>query len=256
MSVRRERWFCEEAGGIARETVMRRKLYPWGIPHGLMLLLLGACAAQGQTPLAATMPAAGVALDAHLAAMANIKTLQADFVCEKDLAMLESPLVSHGTLVIAKPQSVRFSTHKPYVSELILHDGKVLQKSQHETEWTRSDQSTRPGLNAIMGQLAGWSVGNAGKIGEFYQVAWAEKPLPPVPGEKQSAGAVDTFLLTPTNADLLKVIKEMRLAFDAKSHQLLAVRFITQPGDTTTYWFSEPKIDGTLPADVFAPKVN
>jgi len=223
---------------------------------------LAACAAQGQTQPATTAPAgaatANAALDAHLKANAAIKTLQTDFVCRKDLAMLESPLVSRGTVTIAKPQSVRFSTLKPYVSELILNDGKVLQRSQHETAWTKSDPSARPGLNAIMGQLAGWSVGNAGKISEYYAVAWAEKPLAASPdaGAKQAATSAETFLLAPTNGDLQKVIKQLTLAFDPQTHHLLAVQFVTQQGDTTTYWFAAPTIDAALPADVFAPKAG
>src|SRR3954471_21161373 len=76
----------------------------------------------------------------------DVRTLHAHFICEKKLQTLDTPLVSQGELWIKKdskdvPGGVRFTTNSPYLSELILTEGKVFARSQHETEWTKSNQS-------------------------------------------------------------------------------------------------------------------
>ncbi len=129
------------------------------------------------------------ALTDHWAGLRDVQTLEARFVCEKQLAALETPLHSEGRLWIGKsrndrsdaPQGVRFSTDKPYVSELILTGGKVYARSQHEADWTKTNQSSRPGLTAVMGQLGGWSTGDATKIAEMYSVAVSADHVPAAP---------------------------------------------------------------------------
>src|SRR4051794_8412650 len=91
----------------------------WWIVVGLCLA--GAAAPEGEEALKG--------LEGHLAQMKEVKTLAVRFVCEKRLAMLETPLVSSGRLWIRKDEkgggAVRFGTDRPYVSELILAEGKV-----------------------------------------------------------------------------------------------------------------------------------
>src|SRR5579862_1365874 len=95
-----ERSWKLEAGSWKREAGSLRTSRFWFSAF----VFLGACATLGQAG-PATMPAAGMALEGHLQAMRNVKTLKADFVCRKDLAMLDNPLVSHGTVTISKPDS-------------------------------------------------------------------------------------------------------------------------------------------------------
>jgi outer membrane lipoprotein-sorting protein len=209
---------------------------------------------------------AAKALTTHLAALKDTETLEAKFVCEKRLALLETPLLSRGQLWIRKGDpkdgdgAVRFSTEKPYVSELILAKGKVHVRSQHETEWTKSNQAGRPGLTAVMGQLGGWSTGDAGKVTEDYSIAAATEKTPGMP-EKSGVEAstqpaltdVASFVLTPTDKDLRKAVKRVTLSIDAKTHHLLFIEIVTQQDDTTRYWFYDVKTNAKLAADVFVP---
>ncbi len=225
-----------------------------GISATLLLAIIPLALGAATT---ATAPADSLAaLAAHLAAMKNVKTLQADFTCEKRMAMLETPLVSSGKVWIAKPGSVRFATDKPYVSEIILHDGKVLTKSQHENQWTRTDAGARPGLNAVMGQLAGWSTGEPGALAEMYDVTTATGEIPPRPDsldEKSAVVNADFFVLKPKNEVLAKSIKRILLAIDRQSHHLLHVEITTAQNDITRYWFHDVQLDAQLPADTFSP---
>jgi hypothetical protein len=133
--------------------------------HLAFFSAMGVCGAEVVSDAAAVK-----ALDAHLASLKGTMTLEVGFVCEKRLAMLESPLASSGRLWVrgGNDGAMRLSTQKPYVSELILEGGKVHARSQHETTWTTTNQSTRPGLTAVMLQWGGWSTGQRGNLTEMY----------------------------------------------------------------------------------------
>jgi outer membrane lipoprotein-sorting protein len=195
-------------------------------------------------------------LAAHWAGLDEVHSLTARFVCEKELAALDTPLRSEGRLWIGKgkEEGVRFSTEKPYVSELILTGGKVYGRSQHETEWTKTTQAARPGLTAVMGQLGGWSTGDTSQIAAMYSVAKGGAEIPKMPGVVQGdvpEGAVDVFVLTPTNVDLAKAVKRVTLAVDQKTNVLRYIEIVTAQNDATRYWFFDVKLNGELPAGVF-----
>ena len=219
-----------------------------------------------------TAPSALAGLQSRLNSLHDVETLHARFICEKHLAMLESPLVSSGELWIKKgqnnePGSVRFSTETPYVSELILSGGKVHARSQHEDKWTTTNQSTRPGLTAVMAQLGGWSTGSAGNLSDLYAITTAEKegripPPPQVSATKAPPKSFDDqhstlFVLTPTNKDLAVAVKSITLAMTEPAakepSKLIYIEITTAQDDQTRYWFYDGQINTQLPADIFQP---
>lgn len=212
-------------------------------------------------------PAAQQALEAHLQTLKEIKTLEVNFICEKKLALLDSPLVSSGQLWIKRGEksgggSVRFSTQQPYVSELILTGGKVYARSQHEKNWTATNQSSRPGLTAVMLQLGEWSTGEVGKLTDMYAVEKSGDKAPPTPLEKKNVMPenADVFALSPVNKDLAIAIKQIRLALakgpGKESSRLVFAEIQTTQGDLTRYWFFDGKLNAELPADVFKPEAG
>ena len=219
----------------------------------LGLLSLSLVAAGGVAADSDAMKALATGWDA----LKGVKTLSARFVCEKNLAALETPLHSEGRVWIEKGESgkegaVRFSTEKPYVSELILTDGKVYARSQHETEWSKTNQSSRPGLTAVMSQLGGWSTGDAAKINDMYSVSRVES-VPTIPGVESVPQNVEAFVLTATNKDLAKAVKQVTIAVDRAAHTLRYVEIVTQQGDSTRYWFYDVRTNAPLPPNVFKP---
>jgi outer membrane lipoprotein-sorting protein len=226
-----------------------------------MGLLLGQSWGDGAVPAGGD---AAKALAAQLGGLKDTQTLEAHFICEKKLALLDTPLLSRGELWIRRGDArtgegaVRFSTEKPYVSDLILVKGKVFVRSQHETEWTKTDQSGRPGLTAVMAQLGGWSTGEAGKAAQDYAVATSAAAMPEMPAGPAAAtqaakGESEVFVLTPTNKDLAKAVKTVTVAIDRTSHHLLFIEILTAQDDATRYWFYDVKDNLSLPADVFVP---
>jgi hypothetical protein len=87
---------------------------------------------------------------------------------------LKAPLNSAGKLSLARDDrgriSMRLTTFTPYVSDLILAEGKTRARSQHETEWTTSNQSSRPGHTAVVAMLGEWWMGEMGRTDEYFSV--------------------------------------------------------------------------------------
>lgn len=185
----------------------------------------------------------------------HVRTVLAAFVCVRQIGTQDPPLVTSGTLYAERPDSARYSTTQPYRSDLILEDGKVYARTQHENDWTKSNQSSKPGLTAVAGQMAAWSVGEPRKLEEYYSVqnGSAEIPAAPVGAAGLEAKSARQFELTPDHRDLKKVVERIRVAFDASTKQLRFVQINAVGGEVITYWFA-PADDVKLPKDIFEPK--
>ncbi|HEX5105544.1 MAG TPA: outer membrane lipoprotein carrier protein LolA [Pirellulaceae bacterium] len=225
----------------------------------IAVLAGGLASAGGETP-----PADGgglIALKALLDEMRSVQTLSTSFRCEKRMESLDVPLLSQGRLLVARREervSMRLTTESPYFSELILADGKSRARSQHEASWSSSDQSSRPGLTAVMVLVAGCSVGELGNLADYFSVRPAETaaapPSPPDPVPKT------WFVLEPTNKDMAIAVREVRLGFagpGVKSapgiRSLTDAVIVTAQGDVTHYEFFSPAFNAALPADAFRP---
>lgn len=207
----------------------------------------------GASLLGAAAPAADAtpAFVAHLSAGKDTKTLMAEFLCEKRIVGLDTPLLSQGAVRIARG-SVRYSTAQPYGSELILHQGKLYARTQHETAWYRSSQPDRPGLTAVMGHLAACAIGDGAKVTTFYTVKPASGPLPEVPAGVASLASCDVFVLEPKDVHLAKSLRQLRLVID-RAHRVRLAEITTPPGDVTRYWLSHWQVNVSLPRDIFEP---
>ena len=219
------------------------KILRWGSLAALLLMA------------AATEPAVGearMAFGARLAGLKETKMLQIQFTCTREIQDVETVLTSAGGLWVRAGNhkagtamvgsggggAVHIRTETPYRSETILRDGKFAGRTQHEGKWQVSNQSSTPGLTAVMGQIAGWCVGDAGRLDEWFSVERGA-------GE----GTTEAFLLSPRNPDLQKTVKHVMVTFDAQ--RATRVRITTAQGDRTTYDFTEWQANGAIPADVF-----
>ena len=128
--------------------------------------------------------------------------------------------------------------------------------------------ASRPGLTAVMGQLGGWSTGEIGKVMQEYSVVSSSQTVPAIPAaagaepaeaRKSEKTPVDVFVLTPTDKDLAKSVKQITLAIDRPApgggggHHLRFIEILTQQNDATRYWFYDVKDNAKLPADILTP---
>jgi outer membrane lipoprotein-sorting protein len=224
-------------------------------------------------------------LEGHLEKLKDVRTLEVQFVCQRQLATVDAPLVCAGRMWMRKGArqdakdgvggALRISTEAPFVSELILADGKIYGRSQHESEWTVTAQAARPGLTAVMVQLGAWSTGDtvlwtqmyavtgerneSGDAGPQGAAANAIIPQSPAVGGLKSRAAgdgrpLDIYMLAPGNSDLAAIVKSIQLAIDRESSMVQSIEITTVQGDVTRYWFFEEKANDDLSADLFKPR--
>ena len=92
-------------------------------------------------------------------AAGQARSIEADFIQEKEMKILARPLVSKGRLLFRSPDNLRWEYLTPVKSALLMKDG-VPHKFVSENGTWRQDDS--PGLDAvptILAQMTGWLEG-------------------------------------------------------------------------------------------------
>ena len=93
------------------------------------------------------------------ASAASPRSIQADFIQEKDMKILARPLISKGRLLFRSPDNLRWEYLSPVKNALLMKDGVARKFVSENGEW-RQDNS--PGLDAvptILAQMTGWLEG-------------------------------------------------------------------------------------------------
>jgi hypothetical protein len=246
-------------------------------------LLAGGAPGDGS---AATVPDAAAELAMRLAAIRGVRTLETQFVCQKRVVNLETPLLGGGRMWMEAAEAddagsggMRIATEWPYVSELILTRGKAMARSQHETEWSTTAQSERPGLTATMVQLGHWSLGERGRE-DLFAVSRGGEAIPARPGVSSGRGSAAPqadampgvlFVLAPVNKELQISVKRVTLGFrapatDPSDHAVRADRtdptvalliyaeIVTAQDDVSRYWFFDAHLNRESDHDMLKPE--
>jgi hypothetical protein len=90
---------------------------------------------------------------------AQPRSIQADFIQEKDMRILAKPLVSKGRLLFRSPDNLRWEYLAPVKSVLLMKDGNPHKFVTENGAWRQDDS---PGLDAvptILAQMTGWLEG-------------------------------------------------------------------------------------------------
>jgi len=178
-------------------------------------------------------------LDELEARMAARTTVVAEFEQEKVLALFEDPLVTHGAILFAAPDRLRWETRSPFRSILVVAGDDVakfefVREEQRKLELGRSKDP----LLAVMGQIRGWFLGRFDRRQKTYRMRVAREPRPLIvlePAEgglRKSLGAVEVYLTAELDAVQRVVVRETS-------------------GDHTTMTFSEKRRDVAIPAAYF-----
>ena len=88
----------------------------------LALLMAASLGAGAESPV---IPSGPLTLEALMQRMASTSGVRADFREEKTLALLESPLVSEGTLYFIPPSRMARITSRPGASALVIDGGRM-----------------------------------------------------------------------------------------------------------------------------------
>lgn len=90
----------------------------------------------------------------------NISSIQADFIQEKHLKILRTPLLSRGVFVFQAPDSLRWQYESPVQSLLLLHEGKTRQFIQHDNRLVEERSMGMDAMQVVSQEISRWLAGN------------------------------------------------------------------------------------------------
>jgi outer membrane lipoprotein carrier protein len=175
------------------------------------------------------------------ASLGGLKTLQADFIQERSLAVFDEALQSQGRLCFASPDRLRWELRKPYHSVLLLNGSGVAKWDIDQGRAKRAKLGGREALQAALGQILAMLRGDFGSIksGFSMQLALGKN------------GGPDLLSLKPKGQALGRYLSELKFTIEPQRHRVLELALLEPGGDATVVRFSHQVEDQPLDASVF-----
>lgn len=89
----------------------------------------------------------------------TITSVQADFVQEKHLPILATPLVSKGKFFYQGPRSLRWEYQHPVRSILLMHDGRVRQFVAGSAGFKEQNSAGLEAMQVVLEEITDWLMG-------------------------------------------------------------------------------------------------
>jgi outer membrane lipoprotein-sorting protein len=179
------------------------------------VLLLSVVLAASPSVLAAA--AAGWGVEQLMQTLAAVKSSQARFVERKNLAILNAPLESSGTLVYVAPARLEKHTLAPRAESLVLDGEDVTITSTEPSQRRTLNLQDYPPIRAFVESIRSTLAGDLATLTRFYQV--------------ELVGSERKWRLTlkPSEPELQEVVREIRIS--GESGSINAIETIETNGD-------------------------
>lgn len=201
----------------------------------IALLLLG-CVAPGQ---ARSADEVGEALANITRQMADLKSVQVDFVQEKKMAIFSAPIVLRGTLSWERPDSFAWHIVSPIQYAVVMRQGVARQWEGEHNTVQEFKMNSNPIMRVASQQLQRWFSGNYQQLSEEYDVSLASHQpliLTCVPHkESPEAGFV----------------ARVSIQFREDLRYINKITIEEVSGDLTSIQFENSRLNETIPADAW-----
>lgn len=149
--------------------------------------------------------------------LAQVKSTRARFVERKDVAILNAPLESSGTLLYTAPDRLEKHTLAPRAESLILDRDRLTLESKARNQHRTFALRDHPEIGAFVESIRSTLAGDLATLSRYYQVALD--------------GARDRWRLTlkPTEPAMQRVVSEIR--FEGSGNSIGSVEIAETNGD-------------------------
>jgi len=123
--------------------------------------------------------------------MSGLKTIQTDFIQEKNLALFKQKLILKGKIFIQKPGMLSWRVFTPLCYSLVINGSKISQWDQDTNQVQSVSLSKNPSFQAAIQQMQNWFSGTYKSMRGEYQISLISKnplKLEFIPKEKSMAG--------------------------------------------------------------------
>lgn len=166
----------------------------------------------------------------------HTSSLKADFVQEKHLKMLATPVISEGVIRFEKPGKLRWQVDTPEASVAVV-DGKTVKISQagKEQPVTAVDRQTYGAISDLIeGIVSGKLMNGQGMKTQFF---------------KTTKGVL--IELVPNDPKMAKRLAQVQLLFNTADHTLREMRMQQPNGDYTLTKFNKASFGEKHPVGAF-----
>lgn len=168
--------------------------------------------------------------------VAFVTSVQASFVQEKHLKILDDPLISRGVLYFAAPYSLRWEYHQPVRSVLLMDNETIRQYSQAGSKMVAQKNRELEVMRVFLREICMWMQG------EF-------RANPDLDAQVMPGGMV---LLKPDKDNAMaQVIQRIELRLTDAPGVIESVTIYEDETSHTTILFDDTKINRHIKRDVF-----
>ncbi len=165
----------------------------------------------------------------------SIETVQAEFVQEKHLEILNKPLISTGYLYFKAPESLRWEYASPFESVLLMHKGNVARYVKGEDGFVRDEGTRLQAMQIVMDEISMWLSGNFRDNPDF------EASLEPGP----------VIVLKPKNEGFAAIIQRIELALSQTPGLIETVAIYESETSFTRLKFANERLNQPIQDSVF-----
>jgi outer membrane lipoprotein-sorting protein len=179
------------------------------------------------------------ALASITAQMADLKSVQVDFVQEKKMAVFAAPITLSGTLFWARPDSFAWHTDSPVKYAIILKDGIARQWDGDRNTTQEFKMNANPVMRVASQQLQRWFSGNYQQLASEYDVSVVSRE-PMVLSCAPHPNSPEAGFITRVT---------LRFRQDLRYIDTISIDEVS--GDQTNIHFDNARLNETIPPDAW-----
>jgi len=165
----------------------------------------------------------------------DIRSIQADFVQEKHMEILITPLISEGKLYFSIPQSLRWEYTHPIQSILVMHNGDIKRYVMSSDGMIEDSSAALQAMQVFLAEISSWIQGDFEKNPNFTATL-------------QPGGII---FLKPKNSAMMNFIEKIALKLTDTPGVIESATIYETPTTYTLIKFKNTKINQKIDESVF-----
>jgi len=167
----------------------------------------------------------------------SVRSIQAYFVQEKNLKLINQPLISKGSFTYRAPGDMRWEYELPAKSLLIFHNDQVRRYVWQKDRYQAQDGGQNQAMGMVLGEIRIWLAGDFDRSALF--IARLVK------------GDSNQIILTPKNLSLKGYILQVILTLGVKPGILDSIEIDEGSGTTTCIRFNNVDVNLLIDESLF-----
>jgi outer membrane lipoprotein-sorting protein len=168
----------------------------------------------------------------------EVKTIESDFVQEKKLAMLNTPLISKGHFWFRRENNIRWEYKQPYPYLIIISQDKIFIKEEKDQKLY--DIQSNKMFQEMNKFISGCIRGDILKNDKEYKISYFE--------DERSYFVT----LVPVSEKMRQMLNEVQIWFDRSDFTVSRIRMTEQGGDYTRIDFNAKTTNTDIPVERFS----